>query len=158
MWLGKLTALDMTPLGWLGRKTSTQTNNPCPAEPGYSLHLQTVYIQISWLLKKPTDLDLNCLSFGMWIYIKNPDQVIWLAETWKWVWHLNLFSMTSVKRFGNKPAWVTLIRDHKLDIFSWISTWKVQGLNLSPFFLGLVSVNQWRYCYITLSLLYTIML
>ena len=24
MWLGKLTALDMTPLGWLGRKTSTQ--------------------------------------------------------------------------------------------------------------------------------------
>ena len=25
MWLGKLTAFDMTPLGWLGRKTSTQT-------------------------------------------------------------------------------------------------------------------------------------
>ena len=25
MWLGKLTALDITPLGWLGRKTSTQT-------------------------------------------------------------------------------------------------------------------------------------
>ena len=24
MWLGKLTTLDMTPLGWLGRKTSTQ--------------------------------------------------------------------------------------------------------------------------------------
>ena len=23
MWLGKLTMLDMTPLGWLGRKTST---------------------------------------------------------------------------------------------------------------------------------------
>ena len=27
VWLGKLTALDMTPLGWLGRKTSTQTNS-----------------------------------------------------------------------------------------------------------------------------------
>ena len=27
VWLGKLTALDMTTLGWLGRKTSTQTNN-----------------------------------------------------------------------------------------------------------------------------------
>ena len=27
VWLGKLTALDMTPLGWLGRKTATQTNN-----------------------------------------------------------------------------------------------------------------------------------
>ena len=26
LWLGKLTALDMTPLGWLGSKTSTQTN------------------------------------------------------------------------------------------------------------------------------------
>ena len=26
VWLGKLTALDMTPLGWLGHKTSTQTN------------------------------------------------------------------------------------------------------------------------------------
>ena len=27
MWLSKLTALDMTPMGWLGRKTSPQTNN-----------------------------------------------------------------------------------------------------------------------------------
>ena len=25
VWLGNLTALDMTPVGWLGRKTSTQT-------------------------------------------------------------------------------------------------------------------------------------
>ena len=32
VWLGKLTALDMTPLGWLGRKTSTQTNNQCLVE------------------------------------------------------------------------------------------------------------------------------
>ena len=31
LWLGKLTALDMTPLGWLGRKTSTQTNFPNPS-------------------------------------------------------------------------------------------------------------------------------
>ena len=29
VWLGKLTTLDMTPLGWLGRKTSTQTNYIC---------------------------------------------------------------------------------------------------------------------------------
>ena len=27
MWLGKLTMLNMTPLGWLGRKTSTQTKD-----------------------------------------------------------------------------------------------------------------------------------
>ena len=31
-------------------------------------------------LKKPTDLDLHCLPFSIWIYINNLDQVIWLAE------------------------------------------------------------------------------
>ena len=35
--------------------------NPSPAEPGYVLPLQIVKIQISWLLKKPADLDLHCL-------------------------------------------------------------------------------------------------
>ena len=54
--------------------------NPCPAEPGYILSLQTVKIQISWLLQKPTDLDLHCLPLSMWIYSNNLDQVIWLAE------------------------------------------------------------------------------
>ena len=39
--------------------------NPCPAEPRYVLSLQTVQIQISWLLKKPTDLDLHCLPLSM---------------------------------------------------------------------------------------------
>ena len=39
--------------------------NPCPTEPGLVLPLQTVEIQISWLLKKPTDLDLHCLSLRM---------------------------------------------------------------------------------------------
>ena len=38
--------------------------NPCPAEPEYVLSLQTVSIQISWL-RKPTDLDLNCLPFNI---------------------------------------------------------------------------------------------
>ena len=33
----------------------------------------------------------------MWIYINNLDQVIWLAENFKRVWHLNLFSRTKVK-------------------------------------------------------------
>ena len=28
VWFGKLTALDMTPLGWLGRKTSTKAKMP----------------------------------------------------------------------------------------------------------------------------------
>ena len=35
--------------------------NTTPAEPRYVLPLQTVLIQISWLLKKPTDLDLHSL-------------------------------------------------------------------------------------------------
>ena len=48
-------------------------------------------------VKKPTDLDLHCLSLNMWISIKIPDQVIWLAGNYKWMWQLNLFSMTRVK-------------------------------------------------------------
>ena len=44
-----------------------KTLNPCPAEPRYTLPLQTVQIQISWLLKKPTDLDLHCLLFSIWL-------------------------------------------------------------------------------------------
>ena len=55
-------------------------SNPCPAEPRYVLPLQRVQIQISWLLKKPTDLDMHCLPFSMWIFINHLDQVIWLAE------------------------------------------------------------------------------
>ena len=39
--------------------------NPSPAELGYVLPLRTVLIQISWLLKKPTDLDLHCLPLSM---------------------------------------------------------------------------------------------
>ena len=39
--------------------------NPCPAEPRYTLPWQTVYIQISWLLKKPNALDLYCLPLSM---------------------------------------------------------------------------------------------
>ena len=74
--------------------------NPCPAEPRYTLPLQTVEVQISWLLKKPTDLDLHCLPLSMWIYINSLDQVIWLAENQKWMWHLNLFSRTRVNKLS----------------------------------------------------------
>ena len=42
------------------------------------------------------DLYLVCLSSSMWICINNLDHVIWLAENFKWAWHLNLFSMTMV--------------------------------------------------------------
>ena len=33
----------------------------------------------------------------MWISIKNPDRVIWLARNYKWACHLNLFRTTRVK-------------------------------------------------------------
>ena len=49
-------------------------------KPDMFLPLQTMQIQISWPLKKPTDLDLHCLPLSMWIYINNLDKVIWLAE------------------------------------------------------------------------------
>ena len=42
------------------------------------LHKQCRFRSVG--LKKLTDLDLHCLSFSMWIYINNLDQVIWLAE------------------------------------------------------------------------------
>ena len=54
--------------------------NPSPAKPRYALPLQIVQNQISWLLKKPTDLDLHCLSLSTWICINNLGQVTWLAE------------------------------------------------------------------------------
>ena len=49
VWLGKLTALDMTPLGWLGRKISTQTNK--------ELHFQIYH---SW----PDDILLKLYYMG----------------------------------------------------------------------------------------------
>ena len=39
--------------------------NPGPTKAGYARTLQTVKIQISWLLNKSTDLDLHCLSLSM---------------------------------------------------------------------------------------------
>ena len=57
-------------------------------------------IQISWLLKKPTDLDLHSLPLTVWAYINNLDLVIWLTENLKGTWHLNLFSMTRIKLFS----------------------------------------------------------
>ena len=66
------------------------------------------------------DLDLHLLPLSMWIYINKLDQVIWLAENYKWVWHLNLFSMIRVKvssisalkflRYIQKHLWINTNR------------------------------------------------
>ena len=82
------------------KSTRRKHVNPCPADPGYSLSLQTVFIQ-----KKPTDLDLHCLSISIWIRINNMYQVIWLAESYKWAWRLSLFSMTRVKDSALNKQW-----------------------------------------------------
>ena len=66
------------PKMWPHKRGGLLNLNPRPAE--YILLLQTVQIQISWLLKKPTDLDLHCLSSSVWIYSNNPYQVIWKLE------------------------------------------------------------------------------
>ena len=62
--------------------------NPSPAEPGYTLPLQTVWIQIRWLLKIPADRNL---AVQYVIYVSNLDQRTSLADNKKWAWHLSLF-------------------------------------------------------------------
>ena len=62
------------------QKLRIEMVHPLPAEPGYALSSQTVYIHITWLLKKPTDLDLHCFALNMWTSIINLDQVIWKVD------------------------------------------------------------------------------
>ena len=66
--------------------------NPGPAEPEYAMSLQTVQIQISWLLQKPTDLDLHCLTLSIWICINKLDQAIWLAKNYMWACGILIYS------------------------------------------------------------------
>ena len=43
-----------------------------------------------------SDLDLHCLSFSLWIWTKTLYDVVWLADSQKWVWLINLFSKRQV--------------------------------------------------------------
>ena len=52
MWLDKLTALYMTPLGWMGRKTSRQTNK----------RFMTLCIQC--LLRSAIQINVKKIAFG----------------------------------------------------------------------------------------------
>ena len=112
--------------------------NPCPAEPWYALPLQTVKIQISWLLKKPTDLDLHYLPFCIWILYQQPGSSNLIG--WKWevgeaeheksAWHLNLFSMTRIN------ALLKIL--HQCFLSPWIDTfilhWYKDLMDVSPAF------------------------
>ena len=43
------------------------------------------------------DQNLHCLSFSLWIWTKTLYDVIWLADSQKWVWLIQLFSRIRVK-------------------------------------------------------------
>ena len=62
--------------------------------------------------KKPSDQDLHCLSFSLWIWMKTLYDVIWLVYSQKWVWLIKLFSRIRIKTYyhtysaySNKQAW-----------------------------------------------------
>ena len=62
--------LDVQSIMKVSTRTTTNTSvKQClkhgPNEPWCAFPLQTVNIHISWLLKKPTDLGLHCLSFSV---------------------------------------------------------------------------------------------
>ena len=71
--------------------------NPGPAELGYVLPLQTLQKQISWLLKKPNDLDLHCL-------LLTTVELQWL-EHWWLVYH-GLFELIfeSLRNFSDSSS------------------------------------------------------
>ena len=63
-----ITLLGVSRLQWVKiiiqkQRKKTIIFNPSSDGHGYALHLKMVQIQISWLLQKPTDLGLHCLSF-----------------------------------------------------------------------------------------------
>ena len=61
--------------------------------------------------QKPTDLDLHCLPWNIWICINNLDQVIWLAENWKWVWHLiRIYTVQRKDISATNRTWVNIFR------------------------------------------------
>ena len=49
------------------------------------------------LLFTTTPTFANCLSFSFWIWTKTLYDVIWLADSQKWVWLIKLFSRIRVK-------------------------------------------------------------
>ena len=54
--------------------------NPSPPELGYTLPLQTVKIQISWHLKKPTDLDMQFAIMRLYQQPGSSNVIGWQLE------------------------------------------------------------------------------
>ena len=71
---------------------------------------------IRWLPKKPSDQDLHCLSFVLWIWTKTLYGVIWLADSQKWVRLIKLFSRIRV--ILNLTLWDNSADDKLIMYFS----------------------------------------
>ena len=100
------------------------------------------------------NLDMPCLckqcrSEANWsgsiLFINNLDQVIWLAENYKWAWHLNLFSMTRVKAAKlNNTSVFTIYHGGTwgyTDLLKyWV--WLVRWYNIYPFLSLLATASR----------------
>ena len=105
---------------------------PSPAEPWYTLPLQTVQIQMNWLLKKPTDLICTvCHSVCKFIsttWIKQSD---WLKigsgrdsliySAWQGIWFPNLWitldASLAILWSGNIHLAWNIASDHYCGLF-----------------------------------------
>ena len=78
VWLGKMTALDMTPLGWLGRKTSTQKLNKKIFLP-FSILRSIFEIELKYTYTK---FSLKLLSTGLSQVIDNLAILVSVTSEW----------------------------------------------------------------------------
>ena len=84
VWLGKLTTLDMTPLGWLGHKTSKQTQTKSS-----SIHADKVYTRVlQKVLSQGSDY-FSAMFYQTYFYYK-PSKYFPFTETY----FCNLFTQS----------------------------------------------------------------
>ena len=132
MWLGKLTALDMTPLGWLSRKTSTQSNKITDCYLPYSAN--TRYIAIPWTLLTFTSSH-NCCNF---IIPHEQTQLNWVCYFVLFIYFFFFLICFVLPRdlcfwiFNSfKPSWLLYHKTLDWSISKWRDVWLV---SLLPFF------------------------
>ena len=89
-------------------------------------------------LKKPSDQDLHCLSFSLWIWTKTLYDVIRLADSQKWVWLIKLFSRIRI----NKSSATVYVFIEKLENYlsGYPSNWSFVKHGFSVMYL--ISQNE----------------
>ena len=65
VWFGKPTMLKMTPISWLGRKTSTQTSTPSPLWKGVYSKRKAFALTVSHFLCNYNGLEGNSISYSL---------------------------------------------------------------------------------------------